>query len=83
MKTISASEAKQSFASVLDAAVREPIVIQRHQRDAAVVLSIQEYQRLARLNVGEFQRYCDSVGSKAARKGMTESVLADLLADDD
>lgn len=82
MKTVSASEAKQSFANVLDAAAHAPIVIQRHHRDAAVILSMQEYERLTRLNVAEFQRFCDSVGSAAARKGLTESVLAELLADD-
>lgn len=83
MKIVSASDAKQSFASVLEAAARGPVVIRRHQRDAAVVLSMQEYERLARLNVVEFQRFCDRVGATARRKGMNESVLDDLLADDD
>ncbi|TAH43516.1 MAG: type II toxin-antitoxin system Phd/YefM family antitoxin [Gammaproteobacteria bacterium] len=83
MKTISASDAKQSFAAVLEAAARGPVLIRKHQRDAAVVLSMQEYERLARLNVAEFQRFCDQVGSKAARKGMNEAILAKLLAGND
>ncbi|HET6546626.1 MAG TPA: type II toxin-antitoxin system Phd/YefM family antitoxin [Rhodanobacteraceae bacterium] len=82
MKTISASHAKQSFASVLDATAQGPVVIQRQKRDTAVILSMQEYERLARLNVAEFQRFCDSIGADAASRGMDESVLAGLLADE-
>lgn len=82
MRTITASEAKQGLASVLEAAAREPVVIRRHSRDVAVVLSMQEYERLSRLNTAEFQRFCDAVGDMAARAGMTEEKLAGLLADD-
>ncbi|MCZ2174132.1 MAG: type II toxin-antitoxin system Phd/YefM family antitoxin [Burkholderiales bacterium] len=81
MRTISASEAKQGLAGVIEAAAREPVVIQRQKRDVAVVLSPQEYGRLVRLNVAEFQRFCDMVGAKA-KAGMTEAKLDQLLADD-
>lgn len=82
MKTIAASEARQSFAAVIDAAAREPVVIRRQQRDVAVVLSMQEYERLTQLNKAEFQRFCDAVGQRAAQAGMTEAQLDALLADD-
>lgn len=82
MKTIAASEARQSFAAVIDAAAREPVVIRRQQRDVAVVLSMQEYERLTQLNKAEFQRFCDAVGQRAAQTGMTEAQLDALLADD-
>jgi len=83
MRTVTASEAKQALASVIDAAAREPVVIQRQKRDVAVVMSIQEYERLVHLNVAEFQRFCDAVGASAADAGMTEEKLAALLARDD
>jgi prevent-host-death family protein len=82
MRTVSASKAKQGFAQVIEAAAREPVVIQRQKRNVAVVLSMQEYERLTRLNVAEFQRFCDGVGAKAQAAGMTEERLAGLLADD-
>jgi prevent-host-death family protein len=82
MRIVSATEAKQGLAAVLEAATREPVVIQRQKRDVAVVLSMQEYQRLVRLNVAEFQRFCDAVGAQAEAVGMTEEKLATLLADD-
>lgn len=82
MRTVSATEAKQGLAQVIEAAAREPVVIQRQKRAVAVVLSVQEYERLTRLNVAEFQRFCDQVGEKAQAAGMTEDKLAELLADD-
>jgi prevent-host-death family protein len=82
MRTVSASEAKQGLAQVIEAAAREPVVIQRQKRDVAVVLSMQEYERLTRLNAAEFRRFCDLVGARAQTAGMTEDKLAELLADD-
>lgn len=82
MRTVTASEAKQGLAQVIEAAAREPVVIQRQKRDVAVVLSMQEYERLTRLNVAEFQRFCDRVGATAQAAGMTEDKLAELLVDD-
>ena len=79
MRTVTASEAKQSLASVIEAAGREPVVIQRQKRDVAVVLSMAEYERLTRLNVAEFQRFCDRVGERAAAAGMDATVRASLL----
>jgi prevent-host-death family protein len=82
MRTVTASEAKQGLAAVIEAASREPVMIQRQKRDVAVVLSPREYERLVRLNVAEFQRFCDQVGASAERAGMTEAKLAELLSDD-
>ncbi len=82
MRTVSATEAKQGLASVIEAAAREPVVIRRQKRDVAVVLSMQEYERLVRLNVAEFQRFCDRVGASAKQAGMSETKLDELLADD-
>lgn len=82
MKTIAASEARQSFAELIDAAAREPVVIRRQQRDVAVVVSMQEYERLTQLNRAEFQRFCDAIGERAKAAGMNERTLAKLLRDD-
>ncbi|MCK8515864.1 type II toxin-antitoxin system Phd/YefM family antitoxin [Methylonatrum kenyense] len=81
MKTFSASEAKQRFGALIEAANREPVKIQRHQRDVAVVLSMDEYERLIRFNVNEFQRFCDQIGTSARRAGVSEEELNKLLND--
>jgi prevent-host-death family protein len=82
MRYVSATEAKQTLAAVLDAAQREPVVIRRQQRDVAVVLSVQEYERLTALNVEEFQRFCDRIGEQAKARGLTEEKLGEILASD-
>jgi PHD/YefM family antitoxin component YafN of YafNO toxin-antitoxin module len=82
MRIVSATEAKQGLAALIEAAAREPVVIQRQKRDVAVVLSPQEYARLVRLNIEEFQRFCDNVGARAAEAGLTQEALDKLLADD-
>ena len=82
MRTLSATEAKQGLAGLLDMAAREPVIIRRQKRNVAVVLSMQEYERLTRLNVSEFQRFCDAIGDKATQAGLTEEKLAELLAVD-
>ena len=82
MRYVSAMEAKQALAAVLDAAQREPVVIRRQKRDVAVILSLQEYERLTALNVDEFQRFCDRIGEQAKARGLTEEKLTDILADD-
>jgi prevent-host-death family protein len=81
MRHISATEAKQRLAALLDAAQSEPVVIRRQKRDVAVLLSIRDYERLRALNVEEFERFCDRIGERAAARGLTEDTLADLLAD--
>lgn len=82
MKYVSATDAKQRLAALLDAAQREPVVIRRQKRDVAVILSAQEFDRLRGLNIAEFQRFCDEIGARAASRGLTEDKLADILADE-
>jgi prevent-host-death family protein len=80
MRYVSASDAKQGFATLLDAAQREPVVIRRQKRDLAVLMSMAEYEKLTRLNVEEFERFCDAIGERAAARGLTEEKLTELLA---
>ena len=83
MRYVSATDAKQRLAALLDAAQREPVIIRRQNRDVAVLLSPQEYDRLRALNAAEFQRFCDRVAERAAAHGMNEEKLGAMLADDE
>lgn len=82
MRVVSATEAKQRLAAVLDAAQREPVVIRRQNREVAVLLSMTDYDRLRAANITAFQKFADRVGAKAARRGLTEKRLAQILDDD-
>lgn len=79
MITVAANEAKQSFGNLLDQAQREPILIQKHQRSVAVILSSREYDRLRGVNVADFTAFCNHVASKAKKSGLTEKRLASLV----
>ena len=81
MRYVSATDAKQRLDAVLDAAQQAPVGIRRWKRDVAVVVSVEQYERLRGLNVAEFQRFCDRVGKRAGARGLTENKLAEILAD--
>jgi prevent-host-death family protein len=82
MRSVSATEAKQNFASVLDTAQRKPVLIRRHDRDVAVVLSAVEYERLRGLNIADYLRVAHEIGQHAGAEGMTPEILNELLKDD-
>jgi prevent-host-death family protein len=47
MKAMFASDAKNQFGRLLDDAAKGPVVIRKHGRDIAVVVSPEEFQRLS------------------------------------
>lgn len=44
-------------------------------------MSAGQYDRIRRINVEDFDKFCDRVGAEAERGGMTEEILADILKD--
>ena len=46
MKVMSAGKAKNGFGLLIDTARAEPVTIEKHGRPVAVVLSVEEYERL-------------------------------------
>jgi len=81
MQTISATDAKQKFAALLDTAQREPVRIQRHERDIAVLISAEEYDRMRQDRWAEFNRLSAIAAQQAEANGLTEEILAEILAD--
>jgi prevent-host-death family protein len=82
MQTISATEAKQKFGALLDLSQREPVAIQRHDRNIAVLISPMDYEELRRFRVQELLRITERSGTYAEARGMTDELLEQLLADE-
>ena len=81
MAVVSATHAKQNFAAVIDQAQREPVRIRRHDRDVAVLISPEEYERIRQLRVNELIRLSDEAGRQAQANGLTEEILQEILAE--
>ncbi|MEZ5691600.1 MAG: type II toxin-antitoxin system Phd/YefM family antitoxin [Rickettsiales bacterium] len=50
MRTESATNAKNHFGEIMDAALREPVMIQRSGRNSVVMLSAEDYKMLEALS---------------------------------
>jgi prevent-host-death family protein len=83
MPTVSATHAKQNFAAMLDQSQREPVRIQRHERDVAVLVSAEEYESIHQMRVAEMLRFTEETSRYAESQGMTEELLEQLLADEE
>ncbi len=81
MQIVSATRAKQNFAAILDQSQREPVRIQRHERDIAVLVSAEEYENIRKMRAQELIRLSDEMGRYAESQGMTDELLEQLLAD--
>jgi prevent-host-death family protein len=81
MQTLSATDVKQAFGAALDAAQRSPVVIRKQNRDVAVLMSMREYEKIRQMRIENFDRTAKIISDKALAKGMTNEILAELLAD--
>ena len=84
MKTLGASEAKNRFGELLDVARREPVQITKKGRNVAVVLSIEEFERLSDLE-DELLAFKAEKAQQEGFLGTTESeaLLEELLNAED
>ena len=83
MRKVAATEAKNRLGAILDEAQREPIVIQKQDRDVAVILSMADFNRIRASNVDAFLEASKALAAEAKAKGLTAKKLASLLADED
>jgi prevent-host-death family protein len=82
MEFVSATYAKQNFAAVLDRVQRNSVIIRRHDRDIAVLISPQEFETLRQLRIKELVALTEESSRYAESKGMTDELLEQLLADE-
>ncbi|MDP3959294.1 MAG: type II toxin-antitoxin system Phd/YefM family antitoxin, partial [Pseudorhodobacter sp.] len=56
MQTLSAKDAKYGFGRLIDLARAEPVAVAKHGRTVVVVLAVEEYERLKRLDAQNAER---------------------------
>ena len=81
MKTFAAKEAKNGFGRLLDTAQREPVTIEKKGRPVAVVLSLDEYQRLEAIEDAWWAARADAAEREGdwLGPGEGEKLIQDLL----
>ena len=82
MKEIAARDAKNRFGRLLDAAQATPVRVTRNGRAVSVMMSIEHYERLRGAAWERLAATMDSLARDAAGKGLTETGLETLLADE-
>ncbi|MEN0060073.1 MAG: type II toxin-antitoxin system Phd/YefM family antitoxin [Bdellovibrio sp.] len=80
MKEMASKKAKDNFGELLDTAQREPIKITKKNRPVAVVISLEEYQRLQELEDLVWAKKAQSASKKGYLNNKdSEALLGDLL----
>jgi antitoxin Phd len=68
MKIITATDAKNRFGELTDMAQSEPVRVQRHGRDVAVVLSPEEFRRLSKAASGKVNPAVQKLHAESAKR---------------
>jgi prevent-host-death family protein len=82
MRTISAIDAKNRFGQLLDAAQRAPVTVTKKGRPAAVVMSIEDYERFRGAAWKRLLETVETARKEAAGRGLTDERLDELLVDE-
>jgi len=81
MQYISTTDARAAFSDILSKVQKEPVVIQRQNKDVAVIISPEAYEKLRRINTAELNALCARASTYARKQGLTKAKLAKLLSD--
>ena len=82
MRTISSIDAKNRFGQLLDAAQRAPVTVTKKGRPTAVVMSIEDYERMRGAAWKRLFETMATARKEAAGRGLSDELLDDLLADE-
>lgn len=68
MHTLTANDAKRNFGELLLSAQRAPVKISKNNKDAVVVMSIQDYEELEAMKA-EYIKHCFEAAKEDFSKG--------------
>ena len=78
MRRISDIDAKNRFGQLLDAVRRQPVTVTKKGRPAAVMLTIQDYERMQGAARQRLLDTIDQMHQEAAAKGLSEGEMDQL-----
>jgi len=61
MQRVTATEFQQAVGTYSDTAIKEPVMITTHSRDRLVLMSIEEYQRLKKMEEAMMDKETDKL----------------------
>ncbi|QTR48901.1 type II toxin-antitoxin system Phd/YefM family antitoxin [Candidatus Thiothrix anitrata] len=82
MQTMTANEAKTHFGEFIDKVQRMPIGVMRRGRLVGVMVSAEDYEQMRKFYANRLLQTLRKAGEEATAKGLTEEMLAELLADE-
>ncbi|MDE2980513.1 MAG: type II toxin-antitoxin system Phd/YefM family antitoxin [Gemmatimonadota bacterium] len=82
MREVTAKEAKNRFGRLLESAQRAPVRVTRNGRPVGVMMSMQQFERLRGVAWERLADTMDTLGREASARGLTDSELESLLADE-
>ncbi len=68
MDVFSASDARNRFGQLIDLAQTGPVRVQRHGRDVAIVMSPEEYRRMAEAARGNVNPAVEKLHAESAKR---------------
>jgi hypothetical protein len=81
MSVVSDIQISDRIADLLHDAGSDPIFFRQKDRDVAVLMSAERYERLQHAVRDDFARLCDEASKEAQANGLTEEILAEILAE--
>lgn len=78
MKTVTSTEVKNTFGSIMDTALVEPVMVKKSGRSSVVILSVAEYERLIAIE----DNYWANRALKAEASGFAPAEEAQQLMKD-
>ena len=83
LQTITANEAKTRFGELIDRAQREPVGVTRRNRVVGVMVSAEDYAGMRAFYADRLGNTLRRTAREAAERGLTDSDVDRLLADEE
>jgi hypothetical protein len=78
---MSSTEARSNFGAFLDKGSREPIIVKRQNREIGAFVPMSDLKKLRKLRLQELDAVVHAASEEAARNGLTEDILNQILAE--